>query len=77
MQDRHQFTSCDVYDGEGKKLLLLRNFGVEQNRSSLCWNIPENMQVTRAIADGKPFEFKNGQSLPLFEHFVAIFAEKT
>ncbi|MBE6646923.1 MAG: DUF4350 domain-containing protein [Ruminococcaceae bacterium] len=76
MQDRHQFTSCDVYEEEGKKLLLLRNFGVEQNRSSVSWNIPENMRVTRAIVDGNAFEFKSGEALPMFEHFVAIFAEE-
>jgi hypothetical protein len=76
MQDRHQFTSCDLYEKEGKRLLLLRNFGVEQNRSSLSWNLPENMRVTRAIADGNAFEFKSGEALPMFEHFVAIFAEE-
>jgi hypothetical protein len=76
MQDRHQFTSCDLYEKEGKRLLLLRNFGVEQNRSSVSWNIPENMRVTRAIADGNAFEFKSGEALPMFEHFAAIFAEE-
>ena len=76
MTDRHQFTSCDLYEKEEQKLLLLRNFGVEQNRSSVSWNIPENMRVTRAIADGNAFEFKSGEALPMFEHFVAIFAEE-
>ena len=77
MTDRHQFTSCDLYEKEEQKLLLIRNFGVEQNRSSLWWNIPENMRVTRAIADGKDFRFENGKDLPIFEHFVAILAETT
>ena len=74
MSDRHQFTSCDLYEGEGKKLLLLRNFGVEQNCSSLIWTLPENMRVSRAIADGEIFDFDNGKNLPLFEHFIALYA---
>lgn len=75
MTDRHQFTSSDVYEGEGKKLLFVRNFGVEQNASSLAWSLPDGMKVTKAIADGTPFEYKNGQPLPVFEHFVALFAQ--
>ena len=75
MSDRHQFTSCDVYEGREKKLLLIRNYGVEQNISSVEWDIPENMKITRAISDGKAFDFENGKALPLFEHFVAILAE--
>ena len=75
MSDRPQFTSCDVYEGREKKLLLIRNYGVEQNISSVEWDIPENMKITRAISDGKAFDFENGKALPLFEHFVAILAE--
>ncbi len=72
----HQFTSCDVYGNEDKKLLFIRNFGVEQCGSSVTWEIPENMQITKAYSDGEEFEFESGKTLPTFEHFVAVLAER-
>jgi hypothetical protein len=65
-----------VYEEEGKKLLLLRNFGVEQSEATVAWELPENMKIVSAIADGKAFAYRQNESLPLFEHFVAICAEK-
>ncbi len=72
----HQFTSCDIYENDDKKMLFIRNFGVEHYHSSVKWDIPENMQITKAYADGTEFTFSPDEELPLFEHFVAILAER-
>lgn len=74
--DKHQFVSCDLFENDEKKLLLLRNFGVDHNNSWIKWDIPSGFKVTNALADGEKFEFRNGEKLPSFEHFVAIFIEK-
>ena len=74
-EDRHQFVSCDIFENKDKKLLLVRNYGVEQNISSLAWRLPDNMKVKKAWADGKEFIFENEERLPSFEHFVAVYAE--
>ncbi len=75
-KDRHQFVSCDVYENENKKLLFVRNFGVEHHYSALSWNLPEDFKIVKALADGNEFSFESGKNLPMFEHFIAIFAEK-
>lgn len=74
-KDRHQFVSCDIFENKDKKLLLVRNYGVEQNKASLTWRLPDDMKIKKAWADGKEFSFENGKNLPLFEHFVAVYAE--
>lgn len=75
-KDLHQFTSCDVYENENKKLLFIRNFGVEQRYSTLSWNLPEDFKIVKALSDGNDFNFENGNKLPIFEHFIAVYAEK-
>ena len=75
-RDGQQFTSCDLFEKEGKKLLLIRNFGVEHHHASVDWKLPENMKVTKALADGKEFKFENGSEMPTIEHFAAIYAER-
>lgn len=75
-QDRHQYVSCDIFENDEKKILFIRNFGVDQRNSSVSWNLSENLQITKAWADGTEFKFKNGGELPPFEHFVVIYAEK-
>ncbi len=72
----HQFTSCDIYENDQKKLLLVRNFGVEHRDAKIKWILPENMRIVKAMADGEDFEFENGKNIPMFEHFVALLAEK-
>lgn len=74
--DKHQFTSCDLFGNDRKCLLLIRNFGVEQNNSTLSWKLPEGMAVKKAWYDGFEFDFMQGERLPLFEHFCAVYAEK-
>ena len=74
--DRHQFISCDIYENSSKKLLLIRNFGVEQNNAKVEWHIPDDMKITKAFFDGEKFDFKNNKQLPNFEHYVAVYAEK-
>lgn len=73
--NHHQFINCDIYENKSKKLLFIRNFGVEQTEASVHWNLPAGMKTVQAQADGKPFVFKNGETLPSFEHYVAICAE--
>jgi hypothetical protein len=34
------------------------------------------MRIVKAMADGTDFDFENGKKIPMFEHFVALFAEK-
>jgi hypothetical protein len=75
-KDRHQFVSCDVFENEQQKLLFIRNFGVEPSSSEVKWEMPEDFKITKAFADGNEFEFNSNGELPLFEHFVAIFAER-
>ncbi len=72
----HQFTSCDLFTSPGKALLLVRNFGVEHRQSTLEWSLPDGMEVTQALCDGRSFDFENGAPLPVFEHFVAVAAQK-
>ena len=74
--DGHQFTSCDIYENEDKKLLLIRNFGVEHYHAKVDWKLPEGMKVTKAFADGVDFDYEPNKDFPIFEHFVAIFAER-
>lgn len=73
--DAHQFVSCDVFRNEKKACLFIRNFGVEQSEATVAWELPENMKIVSAIADGKAFAYRQNEPLPLFEHFVAICAE--
>ena len=75
-QDWHQFVSLDLFGNEDKKLLLVRNFGVEQNQATIHWNLPDGFHVTAAVVDGKPHAFADGQELPVYEFFVAVLAEK-
>ena len=75
-KDGHQFTSCDIFKNEEKALLFVRNFGIEHNHSTLEWELPENMKVVKALIDGEEFAFENGKELPIFEHFIAVYAEK-
>ena len=75
-KDRHQFVSCDIYENDNKKLLFLRNFGVEHHYSTLSWDLPEDFKIVKALADGNEFTFESGKNLPMFEHFIAIYAEK-
>ena len=72
----HQFTSCDLYKNDEKCLLFIRNFGVEHYHASVKWKLPENMRVVKALADGEEFQFEQGEEMPVFEHFVAIYAER-
>jgi len=75
-QDRHQFVSCDIFENTDKKLLFIRNFGVDQDVSSVNWDVGDDFKITKAWADGKKFVFEKSGKLPVFEHFAAIFAEK-
>lgn len=74
--DNHQFVSADVFEGENKKLLLMRNFGVEQNGASINWTLPEGYTVTDTIVDGEHIDYTMGTQLPVYEYFVAVYAEK-
>ena len=74
--DNHQFVSADLFDGKFKKLLLLRNYGVEQNFASLSWTLPEDYAVTDMIVDGRHIPYISGAELPVYEYFVAVLAEK-
>ena len=76
MTDRHQFISCDIFGNENKKLLFIRNFGVEAKDSEVSWDLPKEFKVIKALCDGKEFDFENGGKLPLYEDFVAVYAEK-
>lgn len=76
MTDRHQFISCDIFGNENKKLLFIRNFGVEAKDSEVSWDLPKEFKVVKAICDGREFNFENGGKLPLYEDFVAVYAEK-
>lgn len=76
-EDWHQFVSADLYAGETKKMLLLRNYGVELRSSTLRWDAGEGYAVLRAEADGKEFSFTQGGALPEIEHYLALYAEKT
>ncbi len=75
-ENGHQFVSCDIFENDRKKVLFIRNFGVEQNEADAHWVLPSEWKITEAIADGVPFAFENGKRLPLFEHFVAVYAKK-
>ncbi len=75
-RDGQQFTSCDLFEKNGKRLLLIRNFGVEHHHASVDWRLPDNMKITRALADGVEFKFENGAEMPRFEHYAAIYAEE-
>ncbi|MBQ9768601.1 MAG: hypothetical protein IJW27_00195, partial [Clostridia bacterium] len=75
-KDRHQFVSCDIYENDNKKLLFVRNFGVEHHYSTLSWDLPEDFKIVKALADDNEFTFESGKNLPMFEHFIAIYAEK-
>lgn len=75
-QDWHQFVSLDIFGNEEKKLLLVRNFGVDQDNARMSWDLPEDMCVTAAVVDGKPYCFENNVELPSYEFFVAVLAEK-
>ena len=75
-ENGHQFTSCDIYKNDEKSLLLIRNLGVEHYHASVEWTLPENMKIVSGTIDGEKFEFKNGTELPIFEHYVAIYAER-
>lgn len=75
-KDAHQFTSCDLYKNDTKMLLLVRNLGVEHYHSSVEWKLPADMQVVKAFCDGEELNFESGAELPVFEHFVAIYAER-
>ena len=75
-KDRHQFVSCDIFENEDKKLLLIRNYGVEPSSSCVDWKIPKGFAITKSFTDGNEFELNEKGELPLFEHFVAIFAER-
>lgn len=74
--DRHQFTSFDIFGNDERKLLLGLNFGVEHHKSSLSWDVPKGYKLTAAYCDGEKFDFENGKELPIFEHFMALIAEK-
>ena len=65
-----------LYKNDEKCLLLIRNFGVEHYHASVKWKLPENMRIIKALADGEEFQFEQGEEMPIFEHFVAIYAEK-
>ena len=73
--DNHQFVSCDIFKNNSKQLLLIRNYGVDQNKATVSWDIPANSKVVGAWADGVKFEFKNNEALPKYEHFVVICIE--
>ena len=57
-------------------MLFIRNFGVEADVKSLSWQLPENFTADQIIVDGKNTGWKNGDSLPPFEYFVLIRAQK-
>lgn len=75
--DGHIYLSADLYETPERKrrILLLRNFGVEIKQTILDWKLPGHYQITQAIADGKEFIFSPGAVLPEFEHFIALQAE--
>ena len=75
-ENGHQFVSCDIFENEQKKTLFIRNFGVEQNDAAVKWELSPEWQIVDAIADGECFNFQSGEKLPLFEHFVAVYAKK-
>ncbi len=70
----HAYVSSDIYESyDGtRKVLLLRNFGVEVRSGSLNWELPAGYRVVESIADGKMFAFTPGGALPEFEHFIAL-----
>jgi hypothetical protein len=49
---------------------------VEHYHARLEWKLPEEMEIVKSFCDGKSFEFENSAELPVFEHFVAIYAER-
>ena len=75
-ENGHQFVSCDIFENKQKKTLFIRNFGVEQSEADVKWQLPPEWQIADAVADGERFTFQNGEKLPLFEHFVAVYAKK-
>lgn len=74
--NEHEYLSCDIYEKADKKMLFIRNFGVEASVKSLSWQLPENFTASKAVVDGKVVAWENGGSLPPFEYFALITAEK-
>ena len=72
----HTFISADLYyaPDDSRRLLLLRNFGVEVKSTELNWNLPARFRISEAIIDGKRFSFHASQPLPEFEHFILLVA---
>ena len=73
----HEFVSSDIFQSLNghRKLLLIRDFGVEVISSTLKWSLPDGWKVQRAIIDGRPITLSDDGTLPEFEYFVAIEAE--
>ena len=70
----HEFVSSDLLlslDGH-RKLLFIRDFGVEVISSTLKWSLPEGWKIQKAIIDGRPLALADDGTLPEFEYFVAI-----
>ena len=74
--DNHQFVSADIFEGDGKKLLLMRNFGVEPTSVSIAWTLPDGYAVAEMLADGRRVPYVPGAELPGFEFFLAVFATR-
>jgi len=73
----HEYVSSDLYtSADGKrKLLLIRDLGVEVISSEVKWNLPDNFRITRLILDGRDIAMPKDGILPEFEYFAAVCAE--
>lgn len=77
-EDGHTFLSADLFEtpNHKRKLLFLRNFGVEINNLSVDWQLPSDCIINKIIVDGVQTENEcKLDKLPEFEHFIIIQAE--
>ncbi|NMA47137.1 MAG: hypothetical protein GX945_11325 [Lentisphaerae bacterium] len=73
----HEYVCSDLYtstDGK-RKLLLIRDLGVEVISSEVKWDLPDNFRITRLILDGRDIAMPEDGILPEFEYFAAVYAE--
>ena len=74
----HEYISCDIFADEkrGRRVLLIRNFGVEALSSRLAWELPAGYEVRSALADGCAFRRDGDGELPPFSYFILLEAAR-
>lgn len=74
----HEYVSCDLFaSADGKRrVLLLRDFGVEVVHSRLRWTLPDGFGIVSKVIDGKEVALPASGELPLFEYYVLLEARQ-